>query len=242
MRYLRVPVPGPAPNRMSLLMPVAPIAAPIDLPPPYWEAIAGSPSGSSPSSLSSSPSTSGSSSLAASPPRLGLRIAQLNNYASPLPPSGTIYPERPQGTLSHGDLRPQHGATGTLPHATMQELNRKLAMLAEEGARMEAELEVAEQTLHGQRELQAVQQDHASAPTLFSISGGLHVDDNPVPEATLKVRRAEKALAKLQKQKAALLKEREQLINAHLKRMRKLEGKLQQLTSSQGISAVSSRH
>lgn len=222
-------------------MPVLPIAAAIDLPPSYRQAMASSPSGSSLSSLSSSPSTSGSSSLSASPPRLGTQIAQLNNHASRLPPSGTIYPERPQG-LSRNDLRPQHGATGTLPHAIMEQLNRKLEYFATEDARMEAELLVAEQTLHCRRESQAADRDNPSAPTLFSISGGLHVDDDPAPEMTLKVRRAEKELAKLQKERDALMKERDHLVNAHLKRIRKLDGKLQRLAPARGVSAVSSRH
>jgi len=213
-------------------------APPSDRLPTYDEAIVSSPSGSSSSSLSSSPSGPGASSRTLSPPRLGPRIAQLNNHA----PLGTIYPERPQGRLSANDLRPQHGATGTLPHATMQELNRKLAMLAEEGARMEAELEVAEQTLHGQRKLQAAQQNPASAPTLFSISGGLHVDDDSVPKAALEVSRAEKEVAKLHKKMEALLKERDHVIKVHLKRMQKLNGKLQQLTSGQGVSTAASRH
>ena len=214
-------------------------AAPIgDHPPTYDEAIAHSPAGSSCSSLSSSPSNSGASTRSLSPPRLGPRIARLDNHA----PLGTIYPERPQGPLARNDLRLQHGATGTLPHAAMLELNRKLAMLAEEGARMEVELEVAGQTLQRRRELQAAERGHPSAPPLFSIGGGLHVDDDPAPETALKVRRAEKELAKLQKDKDALLKQRDQLVNAHLKRMRKLDGKLQRLTPSPGVSAASSRH
>lgn len=242
MRYLREPVPGPALNRMYR-MPVPPIAAPIDLPPTYREAMASSPSGSSLSSLSCSPSTSGSSSRSVSPPRLGRMMTHLNNMPSRSHPSGTIYPERPHGPLRKDDVRPQHfAATGTLPHAIMDELNAKLADVEDRGARIEVELQVAQQTLQRRREVQASEPAHPSAPTLFSISGGLHVDDDPVPNAALEVSRAEKEVAKLNKKKDALLKERDHVIKVHLKRMQKLDGKLQQLTSAQGVSAAASRH
>ena len=230
-------------------MPVLPIAhrlvqptAPIDLPPTYREAMDTSPSGSSRSSMSGSPANSGSSSLSASPPRLGLRIGQLNNHASRLAPSGTIYPERPQGPLSRNDLRPQHGATGTLPHHIMEQLNQKLAHFATEDARLEAELLVAEETLQRRRECHEADRENPTAPAWASISGGLHVDDAPVPETASKVRRAEKELAKLQKERDALLREKDHLVNAHLKRMRKLDGKLQRLAPSPGVSGSSSRH